>query len=176
MQDLIYHVATTMDGYIAKPDGTVPGFAMTGDHADAYQAQLAAYSTIVMGRATYEIGYAYGMKPGDLPYGDRPHHVVSRNIALPDRANLHVVRNDALATIDRLKAEVDGPIYLCGGGKLAGFLLAEGRIDAIRLKVSPLVYGQGIRLFEDFDGVGSFTLTSTETYESGVVLLDYRKS
>lgn len=175
MQKLIYHVATTLDGFIAKPDGSVPGFAMTGDHADAYQNQLAEYSDIVMGRATYEIGYSYGMKPGDLPYGPRPHHVFSASIDLPQKANLHVVRQDTLAAIDRIKEEASGPVYLCGGGRFAGTLLANDRIDAMRLKVSPLIYGSGIGLFENFDGLRQFIPTEVERYDSGVVLLSFER-
>lgn len=176
MQKLIYHVAMTLDGFIAKPDGSVPEFAMSGDHVDAYQAHLGEYAAVVMGRATYEIGYAYGMKPGDLPYGERPHHIVSSSLDLPDRPHLNLVRTDVAAAIDKIKADADGPVYLCGGGRLAGLLLAKGQIDALRLKVSPLVYGEGIRLFEGFDGIGRFELAAVERYESGVVLMDYTKA
>lgn len=176
MQKLIYHVAMTLDGFIAKPDGSVPEFAMTGDHVDAYQAHLADYAAVVMGRATYEIGYAYGMQPGDLPYGERPHHIVSSGLDLPNRPHLNLIRSDVAAAIERIKAEATGPVYLCGGGRLAGFLLAHGQIDAVRLKVSPLVYGEGIRLFEAFDGIGRFSLTNVERYATGVVLMDYTKA
>lgn len=71
MQPLIYHVAMTLDGYIARRDGSAEGFIMSGDHTDAYLEHLKDYAAIVMGWNTYEIGYTYGMKPGDLPYGDR---------------------------------------------------------------------------------------------------------
>lgn len=50
MQQLVYHVATTLDGYIARPDGSAPGFPTSGDHVEAYQAELARYAAIVMGR------------------------------------------------------------------------------------------------------------------------------
>lgn len=175
MQPLIYHIATTLDGFIAKPDGSAPGFAMTGEHTDAFVAHLSEYAAIVMGRATYEIGYTYGMKPGDLPYGDRPHHIFSESIDLPEKPNLNVVRGDTLAHIDRIKAEVAGPVYLCGGERFAGHLLAHERIDSLRIKLNPHVYGTGIRLFEDFDGLKAFTLTHVERYSSGVVLLDYNR-
>lgn len=176
MQSLVYHVATTLDGFIARPDGSAPGFAFEGAHVDAYRRHLEGYAAIVMGRATYEIGYAYGMKPGDLPYGDRPHFVFSSGQDLPAVSNLTVVREEALPAIDRIKAEADGPVYLCGGGRFAGHLLAHDRIDSLMLKVSPLVYGQGIRLFEGHDGLKSFELASVTSYDTGVLLLEYRRA
>ncbi|SMQ71994.1 Dihydrofolate reductase [Devosia lucknowensis] len=175
MQDLIYHVAMTLDGYIARPDGSAPGFVMTGPHVDAYQRQLGAYAAVVMGRATYEIGYAYGMKPGDLPYGRRPHHVFSRSIDLPEREHLHIERAETLATIDRIKADAKGPIYLCGGGRLAGCLLEHRRIDILRLKLAPITYGSGIRIFEGSDGLGEWDMLGQTNFGNGHMLLEYRR-
>ena len=174
MQPLCYHVAVTLDGLIARPDGSAPGFVTAGSHVDAYQRRLAEYAAIVMGRATYEIGYTYGMKPGDLPYGERPHHVFSNTLDLPARPHLHVVGGDTLEAIDRIKSDAPGPVYFCGGGKLGGFLLKHRKIDILRLKLAPLVYGQGIRLFEDADGVEHWQLTDSERFDTGHMLLEYR--
>lgn len=173
MQKLVYHVATTLDGYIGKEDGSSPGFAFTGSHVDAYQEHLKSYAAIVMGRGTYETGYAYGMKPGDRPYGDRPHYVFSKTLELPAHPQLTVVRTDTLAAIDAIKAEAQGEVYLCGGGQLAGFLLANNRIDKLLLKVSPMVYGTGIKLFEQFSGLRDFAFKNVTTYDTGVILLEY---
>ena len=174
MQPLIYHVASTLDGFICRTDGSVPGFVSTGAHVDTYQAQLAEYAAIVMGRATYEAGYAYGMKPGDLPYGQRPHHLFSATLSLPERSNLFIERADAVAAIDRIKAAASGPVYLCGGGKLAGHLLQHRRIDRLRLKLAPLIYGEGIRLFERYDGLAKWQLIECQQFDTGHALLEYR--
>ncbi|PKL30446.1 MAG: dihydrofolate reductase, partial [Spirochaetae bacterium HGW-Spirochaetae-10] len=56
MRKLIYHVAVTVDGFIARKNGSVDGFLMQGDHVDAYLEHLKDYDTVVMGRRTYEAG------------------------------------------------------------------------------------------------------------------------
>ena len=173
MRKLVYHVAMTLDGSIAKPDGSAPGFSCEGPHVDDYRAQLGSYDAVVMGRATYQIGYSYGMKPGDRPYGDIPHYIVSETLELPETAGLHILRGDVLGQIDGIKAAESGDIYLCGGGALAGFLLDRDRIDALRIKLSPLVYGEGIRLFGGGETLKSFRHAGTRSYDSGVLLLDY---
>jgi dihydrofolate reductase len=175
MQELIYHVAITLDGFIAQPDGQVPGFTNNGSHVDAYRERLAQYASIVMGRGTYESGYLYGMKPGDKPYGERPHFIFSERLELPEADNLKVVRGDTLAAIDKIKAEASGDVYLCGGGKFAGHLLMAGRIDRLLLKISPLIYGDGIKLFEGVDGLTAFNHVNTTSYDTGVVLLEYAR-
>lgn len=176
MRKLIYHVAMTLDGFIAKPDGMAPSYTLEGPHVDDYRAQLQAYDAVIMGRATYEIGYAYGMKPGDLPYGDKPHYIVSETLDLRPRPNLHMLRGDVLGQIDAIKSMPGGDLYLCGGGALAGLLLDYDRIDALRIKLSPLVYGKGIRLFGDEERLKPFRLAGTKAYSSGVLLLDYLRT
>lgn len=175
MQTLCYHVAVTLDGFIARPDHSAPGFPTTGPHVDAYQAQLSRYAAIVMGRRTYEVGYDYGMQPGDLPYGERPHHVFSSTLTLPERPHLHVERGDTLARIDEIKRNAPGEIYLCGGGQFAGHLLAHGRIDILRLKLAPLVYGGGISLFAGFDGMSEWDMIGETNFGNGHMLLEYRR-
>lgn len=114
------------------------------------------------------------MKPGELPYGDRPHHVFSRSIELPERPNLHIERGDGLEAIDRIKRDSAGPVYLCGGGKFAGFLARHGRIDRLRLKLAPLIYGEGIPLFAGLQHLSHWELVRSTHFGNGHLLLDYR--
>ncbi|HRF97471.1 MAG TPA: hypothetical protein PLZ51_19825, partial [Aggregatilineales bacterium] len=60
---LVYYVATTVDHYIAHEDGSVGGFLTEGQHIPDYFASLRDYDTVIMGKNTYESGYAYGVKP-----------------------------------------------------------------------------------------------------------------
>lgn len=173
MHPLIYHVAVTLDGFIARSDGSVPGFPASGSHVDAYQDQLSNYAAIVMGRGTYEAGYKYGMKPGELPYGERPHHIFSATLDVPQSVDLHIERGETLAAIDRIKANSAGPVYLCGGGRLAGYLLTQRRIDLLHLKLAPLVYGAGIRLFEAFNDISTWKLVNATQFDTGHMLLEY---
>ncbi len=64
MPSLIYDVAVSIDGYIAGPNGDISGFPMQGPHAEAYDARLAEYPAVIMGKNTYEFGYAYGLPAG----------------------------------------------------------------------------------------------------------------
>jgi dihydrofolate reductase len=62
MRKLIYHVASTLDGFIAHEDHTVDGFLGEGLHADEYLASLHTnYDAVIMGRKTYEFGVQFGV-------------------------------------------------------------------------------------------------------------------
>jgi dihydrofolate reductase len=169
---LVYDLAVSADGFITDPHGGYEGFLFEGDHVLDYQARLARYGSVVMGRATYEAGYAFGMKPGDKPYPDLEHHVLSRTLVLPAASEVKVERGEALTVVDRLKAGEGSDVYLCGGGKLAGHLLKARRIDRLILKLNPVVVGGGVRLFENA-APARLDLVETRRYASGVTLLSY---
>lgn len=189
MRELVYYVATSLDGRIAGPDGGFDMFPVEGDHIDAIvrdwtdtipgvgldalglEADNSRFTAAVMGWDTY----ASGLPVTDDPYPHLEQVVFSRrpesrrvpgSITLTDRDPIDVVRE--------LKRRGDGDIWLAGGGSLAGQLIEE--IDRLVLKVNPFVLGDGIGLFAGtpFD-VRRFALTSSTPYDSGVVFNDYRR-
>ena len=82
---------------------------------------------------------------------------------------------DALATVRELKQQEGLAIYLCGGGNLAGELLPE--IDRLILKRTPVVLGDGVRLFGNAGAVvQNFDLVSCRSFESGVVMEEYART
>jgi len=173
MRHLVYDVASSLDGYIAAQDDDISAFPMEGDHAAAYQARLETYDTVVMGRRTYEFGYGFGLKAGARAYPHMRHCIFSRTIALPDASDVEVVQTDWLQKIDAIKSETGTDIYLCGGGKMAGYLLQQGRIDRLIIKLVPIVLGSGVALFDGVAAATHLKVPSVTLYKNGVTLMEY---
>jgi dihydrofolate reductase len=189
MRDLVYYIATSLDGYIAGPDGETDVFPIEGDHmrtvltdyADAVPAHVASalalnqplttFDTVLMGWKTYQVGVAQGVTN---PY---PHlrQIVFSRAPRPAVDGVTITAEDPRAVVQRLKAELGAPVWLCGGGELAAALRDE--IDRLVLKVNPLVFGSGIPLFGGtrFDP-REFTVTTSTTYTSGVLITEYRRA
>ena len=79
-------------------------------------------------------------------------------------------------SIDRVKeiknsAQTD--VYLCGGGELAGWLLDNNLIDQLKLKLNPIILGNGIRLFGSSNAKAKWKLIETETFDEGLKILTY---
>jgi dihydrofolate reductase len=53
-------------------------------------------------------------------------------------------------------------------------MLADGLIDELHLLVYPVTRGTGPRLFPDDAAPGKLSLAASESYENGVVYLNYR--
>lgn len=168
---LVYDVAVSIDGYIAGPGGDVSGFLFEGDHVEDYQKRLASYDTVIMGRETYVSGYQYGMKPGDAPYAHMRNMVFSSSLSLPAGSPVEVVREGALRVVDDLKAGAGGDVYVCGGGAFAGWLMKEGRLDSLILKINPVVLGGGTPMLAGESA--PMRLVDSKASRSGVVLARY---
>lgn len=173
MQPVIYDVAVSIDGHIAGPNEDIAQFAHGGPVVDDYMARLATYSCAIMGRATYEFGYRFGLEPGRNPYPAMQTYVFSTSIDLPDHGEVTVVGMDTRDVLHALRERQSGPIYLCGGGKFAGWLLSEGLIDIVRLKRAPIFLGSGTRLFDGVAFQGEARCTESKLYENGTLFQEF---
>lgn len=171
MQRLSYHVAISLDGFIAGPAGELAGFVMEGPHVTDYLAAIASASAVVMGRKTYLLGLDLGVTD---PYPHVPTYVFSRSLAHSPHPNVTLVQGEVAAELARLRAAPGRGLCLIGGGELAGQALAAGLLDELVIKVNPFVLGQGIPLFAPGTPRRTLSLTSATSYQSGVTTLRYR--
>lgn len=178
MRKIVYHVAMTFDNFISHEDGSIGGFSdfEQGEHVTEYLDSLKAYDTVLMGKATYEFGYQYGIKPGQPAYPHMRHYIFSKTIrfeAAPDE-RVEVIAKDELEFVKRLKAGEGTDIYLCGGGTFAGFLLENELIDELKIKFYPVIFGRGIRLFGKSEKAVKLSFIHSRVYQNGAMLLAYK--
>lgn len=184
---LVYYVAVTIDGFIARKDGSFDCFLFDGPHfadiiarfPETFPAHLRArlgipevvlnFDTVLMGRATYEVGLREGITS---PYHPLRQYVVSSTMSESPDPAIALCREDPLSLVRRLKQEDGRDIWLCGGSKLAAALAPE--IDELILKVNPVVLGEGLPLFDHLSTPLRTTLLEHNTYPNGFVLARYR--
>jgi len=169
-----YGAACSLDGYIARSDGSVDWLRFTSD----VQAIMAAYwkriDTVLMGRRTYEAALAQG---GGRSGGGIRTFVFSRTLrSLPAKAGegTELVREDAGDFVRRLKEEPGKEVCVMGGGIFARSLFGAGLIDEVGLNVHPILLGTGIPLFLDPGRAVDLELAACRTLEGGCAYLEYR--
>ncbi|WP_342376300.1 dihydrofolate reductase family protein [Myxococcus stipitatus] len=167
---LTYHVATTLDGFIAREDHSFDCFVNEGDHVTEYFATLRTYGAVVMGRKTYDIGLRFGVTN---PYPYLETYVVSRTMKESPDPKVRLISDDVVGTMRTLKAQEGKDIYLAGGGELATQLFSAGLVDEVLIKLNPLLLGSGIPLVSRLGAHINLELLSTKVYRTGVVLLQY---
>lgn len=173
MHPIIYDVAVSLDGFISGPDQDISRFAHDGPVVDDYNSRMAGYTTAIMGRATYEFAYQFGLQAGQNPYPHMRTLVFSKTMNCPENSDIEVVRAGPEQILKDLKQNTNGPIYLCGGGAFAGSLLEVGLIDRVLFKRAPIVLGSGVRVFGDQNHPQQLTRQNTKSYDNGYLLEDF---
>ncbi|MEP3430785.1 MAG: dihydrofolate reductase family protein [Roseibium sp.] len=173
MHPIIYDVAVSLDGFISGPDQDISGFAHKGPVVDDYNSRMAGYTTAIMGRATYEFAYQFGLQAGQNPYPHMRTLVFSKTMNCPKNSDIEVVRASPEQVLKDLKQNTNGPIYLCGGGAFAGSLLELGLIDRLRFKRAPIVLGSGVRVFGTISYPHQLTRLKTTPYDNGYLLEEF---
>lgn len=174
MRKIVYYVAISLDGFIAGPNGDISGFAHKGSGVDQYLKDLQGFDTVIMGRKTYEFGYQYGLQPGQPAYSHMDHYIFSNSLTFDQpHEKVHIGPPD-ITTVRQLKEGQGADIYLCGGGTLAGWLLEHKMIDLLKIKLNPLVLGQGTHLFGNSRNQHQLELKETKRFDEGLQIMTYR--
>ena len=174
MQRIIYYVAISLDGYIAGPGGDISQFAMQGEGVTKYQTDLADFSTVIMGRKTYEFGYQFGLTPGQPAYPHMQHHIFSSSLSFSEASDQVQVEELSINRIEGIRDQSPTDVYLCGGGDFAGWMLENDLIDQLKIKLNPIVLGGGTKLFGESSFKANFRLVQRETFsDNSLELLTY---
>jgi dihydrofolate reductase len=166
---LRYQVATSLDGYIASPDG---GFDwIVADPDIDFAALFAQFDTAVMGRktflATLQQGETGAMRGLDVI-------VFSRTLRPADYPDVSIVSDDPVASVRALKATPGKDVWLFGGGELFRTLLEAGLVDTVEPAVVPVLLGGGVPMLPSPAARASLSLRGHRLYpKSGIVLLEY---
>ena len=174
MGDIHVHEFMTLDGVIDAPTWTFE-YGFDPEMGETLAAITGRSGGILLGRATYEMFEpAWSTRTVEEDPGAPFFNDVSGTLSNPTWRNSEVIGAYDLERIRRLKAEVDGDLYVSGSVTLVHALLADGLVDELDLFVYPLTRGEGPRLFEPGAAPAKLTLAAARSYANGVVHLAYR--
>jgi dihydrofolate reductase len=175
------HEFMALDGVIDAPIWTFD-YGFDPKMAERLGAVTGRSRGILLGRTTFQMfAQAWPTRtveedPGAPFFNDTTKYVVSGTLSDPNATwrNSKVIGAYDPASISRLKTEVEGDLYTSGSGTLVRAMLADGLVDELHICMYPLTRGTGPRLFTDETGMSTFTLAACDSYNNGVVYLNYR--
>jgi dihydrofolate reductase len=185
MRRLILQEWVSLDGYAVDSGGSLDFFpeSETDRYSDRDQlAFLDSVDTILLGRNTYELFVDYWptANTDEEIIADRlnelPKLVFSNTLSEAPWGTwppAGVVRGDAVAEIDRLKAQEGKHMVLWGSLSLAQDLMLADLIDEYHLQLCPTLVGGGRPLFPTREGYANLERVNLRTYDTGVVFLHY---
>jgi dihydrofolate reductase len=165
-------VGTSVDGFIARPNGDLDFLPEGGGEPHGYDEFMASVDALVIGRKTYETVLAFEA----WPYGDKRVVVLSsRPIAL-SAAGKGVVEQMAgppAEIVAQLAASGAHNLYVDGGKTVQGFLRA-GLIQRLIITRVPVLIGDGVPLFGALPQDIRLRHIMTRHFPSGLVQSEYR--
>jgi dihydrofolate reductase len=179
MGAIVVHEFMTLDGVVESPTWTFE-FGFDPRMGEAIAELTSRSSAILLGRNTYEMFEpAWSTRteeddPGAPFFNDTQKYVVSSTLSEPTWRHSSVLGPYDPAAIRRLRADVEGDIFVSGSAMLVRALLADGLVDELHLFVFPLTLGAGNRLFLEDSEPLKLSLAASDSYENGAVHLVYK--
>jgi dihydrofolate reductase len=170
---IIVHIATSADGYIARPDGDIEWLAKRPAPKGFYGIGkfMKSIDAILIGRKTYDLSMQLGAKFDTKT----PHYVFSRRPAPASvPAGVEFVSEAVGAFAKRLRTAKGKDIWMMGGGEIIASFLDEGAIDDFIISVIPTFIGEGLPLIARRHRQVPLRTQSVRRFPDGVVQVHYQ--
>jgi dihydrofolate reductase len=187
MRKLMLIMHTSIDGYVAGPNGELDWFENASEHLDFVNELLTEADAALFGRKTYELFQQYwpgvkGSTQASEPeaqfanWYDRVSKIVlSDSLADFGTKNTAVIGSPQLKQqIQKLKAQAGKDIVLFGSPTVAQSLGELGLIDEYMIFINPVFFRKGLPLFSRPGEMSRLRLMDTRTISNGEVALRYR--
>ena len=169
------HMVSSLDGFIAKKDGTVSwmephdqyekGVILTEEDITAYLKKIDCY---VMGSHTYEKALELGW-----PYGETPVFVLTHRSLKKEKETVNFYAGELNVLInDQLRPKFSN-IWMVGGSALTKDFLRLKLADEIIVSILPILLGDGILFFDYIGKEQPLHLNEVKAYKDGMVELSY---
>ncbi|KRM78351.1 dihydrofolate reductase [Lapidilactobacillus dextrinicus DSM 20335] len=146
---VILFIAQSLDGYIARTDGSIDFLEFNRTHDDvddAYDRLMAGVDTVVMGRTTYD-QVVNELSPDVYPYVDQESYILTTHLDQPAIPQRHFVNMSVVDLVQQLKNQPGKDIWIIGGSSLLAPLINADLIDSYQITIVPVLIDSGIPLF-----------------------------
>jgi len=186
MRKIIVMSMLTLDGVMQAPGGPDEdlsgGFQFGGwtasygdeDFGKIMQEELKP-AEYLLGRKTFDIFESYWPSHNDFWPGINAgtKYVLSTTRDHSDWNKSVFLKG--LSDIQALKQSDGGDIHVWGSSELTQLLLQHDLVDELRVKIYPLILGQGKKLFENGIAPAALKLVNSQVTSKGVVVLNYKR-
>jgi len=165
-------IGTSVDGFIARPDGALDFLPPDGGEPHGYNEFFASVDALVIGRNTFETVLAFP----EWPYGEKPVVVLSTqplDVSTVHGGHVEQMQGSPREIVSKLERRGIQHIYVDGGITVQRFL-REGLIQRMIITRVPVLIGQGIPLFGTLPKDIRLEHVHTQSYETGLVKTEYR--
>ncbi len=174
MRKVILYIATSLDGYIAKPDDDLSFLSIVEQEGQdyGYADFVKNVDAVIVGRKTYDKVISMGF---DFPHANKDAYVITRT-SRPNIGSVKFYAGDLKLLVDKLKSEKGKNIFCDGGAEIVNELLKFDLIDEYIISILPILVGKGTKLFKDGRPEQQVELVSVRSFDKGLTQLHYKRT
>jgi dihydrofolate reductase len=171
---VILYIATSLDGYIAKPNDDLSFLSIVEQEGQdyGYADFVKTVDTVIVGRKTYDKVISMGF---DFPHADKDAYIITRT-PRPTVGSVKFYSGDLKTLVGKLKTESGKNIYCDGGAEMVNELLKDNLIDEFIISVIPILVGNGTKLFKDNRPEQKLELVSVKSFDKGLTQLHFKRA
>jgi dihydrofolate reductase len=165
-------VGTSVDGFIARPNGDFDFLPAGGGEPHGYDEFMASVDALVIGRKTFETVLRLAV----WPYGDKRVVVLSSrplDLSAARGGMVEQMSGAPAEIVSKLAASGAQHLYVDGGITIQRFLRA-GLVQRLIITRVPVLIGEGIPLFGTLPRDVRLRHVATEHFATGLVKSEYQ--
>lgn len=159
--------AISLDGFIAEKTDQISTAWTSKEDKKFFSERTKQAGVIVMGSSTY--------KTIGRPLPGRVNIVYSKNsqFEFKDESKGFVTDLEPAELLKKLAADGHQEVAICGGAQIYSMFMKVGLIDTLYLTIEPVIFGKGVKLFDE-DISARFDLVNMSKMGENAVLLEYK--
>jgi dihydrofolate reductase len=185
MKKIILVVHTSLDGFVAGPNGELDLFEPGEENLQFVSKLTESADTAMFGRVSYELLDRHWPNVKDNPHASKGEVaysrwyngarkvVISRTMAKQNIANTTVISDNLAGEITKLRNQPGKDILIFGSPRASQELMRLGLIDSYWIFINPAIFGTGIPLFKPFKNRTKLKLITTTQFSNGELAIQY---
>ena len=169
MPEIVYHVATSLDGFITDKKGLTQLLIKKSGEKKEFEDFFSSFDAIIIGGLTYDVA----LKAGYWMSPNTPTWVMTRRDLNVLHPSITITKKSPKDVCKQLDQQGMKRIWLMGGGKLAASFLDAGLLDEVDLSIVPVILGEGVPVIGKTEHEPMLSLKSHGTFTNGVVSVKY---
>lgn len=175
MRKLSLFIATSLDGYIAKPNDDLSFLKLVEKEGEdyGYTEFIATIDALIVGRKTYDF-VLKEIGPAHYDNGQRDVYVITKT-ERPKVGRTTFYTGNLTDLVNQLKSKNGKNIYCDGGAEIINQLLQHDLIDDFTISIIPILVGNGTRLFKDNRPEQQLEFVNSKSFDTGLLQVYYKR-
>ncbi len=185
MRNLILIAHTSLDGFVAAPNGELSGFVASDENLEFVWRLTDTADAAMFGRKSYQLLESYwptaagrsNATKAEIGYSNwynaAEKIVLSKTMEKTNSSNIRIISDNVADEIGRVKQLPGKDILIFGSPAAFQTVFEAGLVNSYWIFINPVIFGEGIPLFKASKTKVNLKLAAIKQFANGELALHY---